>query len=269
MSNTFVPPTLASETIFHIGAFEVRNTLITAMMTLIVLTIVALLVRRKKYAMVPSGIQNVVEALIGGLFDFFAGVLGDREKAKKFFPLVATIFFFVLVSNWMGLFPGFSSIGIWEEHEGHEIFVPVLRSTFADVNMTFALALISVTACQIFGFSLLGFKGYAGKFFVNPFRDPIGCFVGLLELMSEFSKMISFSFRLFGNVFAGEVLLAVIAFLLPWWLPGTLPFYGLEIFVGFVQALVFSFLTVIFLKVATTAHAHPEHAHAEGAAHGA
>ena len=239
----FIPPTLASETIAHIGSFEVRNTLIAS---------IALLVRRRKYALVPSGIQNLAEVLIGGFFNFFDGIVGDEKKTRKFFPLVMTIFFFVIISNWMGLFPGFGSIGIWETHEGHEVFVPILRSTYADVNMTLALALISVTSIQIFGFAFLGLKKYGGKFFVNPFRDPIGCFVGFLELVSELSKMISFSFRLFGNVFAGEVLLLVISFLVPYVVP--LPFYGLELFVGFVQALVFSFLTLVFLKIATTAH---------------
>lgn len=248
----FVPPTLASETIFHIGSFEVRNTLIASVMTILVLAIVGLLVRRKKYAMVPSGIQNLMEALLGGFFDFFTNIVGDEKKTRKFFPLVITIFFYVIISNWMGLLPGFGSIGLWEIHEGHEIFVPILRSTYADVNMTFAIALISVTACQIFGFSMLGLKGYGGKYFINPLKNPVGSFVGILELMSEFSKMISFTFRLFGNIFAGEVLLLVISFLVPVIAP--LPFYGLELFVGFIQALVFSFLTLVFLKIATTSH---------------
>lgn len=248
----FVPPTLGSETIFHIGTFEVRNTLITSVMTILLLTIIGLVLRRRKYALVPGGFQNLVESVIGGLFDFFDSVVGDRQKTEKFFPIVATIFLSVIVSNWMGLLPGFGSIGIWAEHEGHTVLVPILRSTYADVNMTFALALVSVTSCQILGFAMLGFKGYGGKFFVNPFKNPIGCFVGILELFSEFSKMISFSFRLFGNVFAGEVLLLVISFLVPIIAP--LPFYGLEIFVGFIQALVFSFLTLVFLNLATTSH---------------
>ncbi|EKD63718.1 MAG: hypothetical protein ACD_51C00224G0015 [uncultured bacterium] len=248
----FVPPTLASETIFHIGSFEVRNTLITAVMTLTVFLFIGLVLKKRKYALVPGGLQNLVEAVVGSLFDFFKGVIGDEARAKKFFPLVATIFFFVIISNWMGLLPGFGSIGFWEEHEGHEMFIPIFRSTYADVNMTLALAVISVTAVQVFGISILGFKKYAHKFFVNPLKDPIGCFVGLLELMSEFSKMISFSFRLYGNVFAGEVLLLVISFLVPYIIP--LPFYGLELFVGFIQALVFSFLTTVFLTIGTTAH---------------
>lgn len=248
----FVPPTLASETIFHIGGFEVRNTLITAVMTILVWLVIGLLVRRRKYAMVPGGIQNFMEVVVEGMFNFFNGVVGDQEKTRKFFPIVATIFLFVIVSNWMGLLPGFGSIGIWEEHEGHEVLVPIFRSTYADVNMTFALALVAMTSVQVFGFAMLGFKKYAGKFFVNPLKNFVGSFIGILELMSEFSKMISFSFRLFGNIFAGEVLLLVITFLVPYIAP--LPFYGLEIFVGFIQALVFSFLTLVFLQMATTAH---------------
>lgn len=249
----FAAPTLASETIFSLGSFEVRNTLITALLTLILLLMVGLLLRRKKYALIPTGIQNLVEVVIEGLFKFFSGIVGDEKKTKKFFSIVATIFIYVLVSNWMGLFPGFGSIGLKEVHEGQEVLVPILRSTYADVNMTFALALISVTACQIFGVAMLGLRGYGGKFFVNPLKNPIGTFVGFLELISEFAKMISFSFRLFGNIFAGEVLLLVMSFLVPFIAP--LPFYGLEIFVGFIQALVFAFLTLIFLKMATASHA--------------
>jgi len=152
----------------------------------------------------------------------------------------------------MGLLPGFGSIGLHEVEEGHEVFVPIFRSTYADVNMTFALALVAMTSVQVFGFTMLGFKKYAGKFFVNPFKNFVGSFIGILELVSEFSKMISFSFRLFGNIFAGEVLLLVMSFLVPYIIP--LPFYGLELFVGFIQALVFSFLTLVFLQMATTAH---------------
>lgn len=248
----FIPPTLASETIFNIGGFDVRNTLITSLFTVLILLIAGLVLRWKKYALVPSGFQNLAETLIGGMFDFFKNIVGDEKITRKFFPLVTTIFFYVLISNWTGLLPGFGSIGIWETHEGHEVLIPLFRSTYADVNMTFALACISVTATQIFGFTMLGFKGYGKKFFVNPLKNPIGCFVGILELIAEFAKMISFTFRLFGNIFAGEVLLLVISFLVPFIAP--LPFYGLEIFVGFIQALVFAFLTLVFLKIATTAH---------------
>jgi F-type H+-transporting ATPase subunit a len=132
----------------------------------------------------------------------------------------------------------------------------------ADVNMTLAIALISVISTQLFGVAALGVLPYAGKFFVPPWRDPIGSFVGILELIAEVAKIISFSFRLFGNIFAGEVLLTVVAFLVPFVAP--IPFLGLEVFVGFIQALVFALLTAVFLKMAVTMHG----GHEQGEEHG-
>lgn len=249
----FAAPTLASETIAHIGSFELRNTLIMVWLAMIVLIVPVLILRKRGLKMIPSGLQNFTETIIEGFFGFWTQITQDPKQTKKFFPLVTTIFLFVIVSNWMGIFPGVGSIGIFEEHEGHQLFVPLFRSGFADVNFTLALAIISVVATQAFGIMSLGIFHYAGKFFINPLKDPIGCFVGILELISEFAKMISFTFRLFGNIFAGEMLLAVIGFLVPFIAP--LPFYGLEIFVGFVQALVFSLLTLVFLKMAVTSHA--------------
>jgi F-type H+-transporting ATPase subunit a len=174
-------------------------------------------------------------------------VTGDKEKTKKFFPLIATFFLFILFSNWMGILPGVGSIGIWEEGEHGRILIPLFRSTNSDINMTMALAMISVIATQIFGVSIVGFFKYFSRFI--SFKGPIDFIVGLLELVAEIAKIISFSFRLFGNIFAGEVLLMVIFFLIPLVVP--LPFLFLEIFVGFVQALVFSMLTLVFLTVAT------------------
>lgn len=295
----FTPPTLASETIAHIGSFPIRNSMIMGWLAMLVLITVALIIKKRGLKMVPRGLQNLVEVIVEGLFDFFDTVVQDRKQTMKFFPVVATIFIFVLLSNWMGILPGVGSIGFYEKEseilaaenagsevkvvevkedeaaavestdskveagavsEGEkEIFIPYFRSAYADVNMTFALALISVVLTQIYGFMSLGFFGYAGKFFKNPFKDPIGAGVGILELISEFSKMISFSFRLFGNIFAGEILLTVISFLAPYIAP--LPFYGLEIFVGFVQALVFSLLTLVFMKMAVTSHHEEAHAH--------
>lgn len=248
----FTPPTLASETVAHIGSFDLRNSMIMAWLAVLLLVGVATILKRKQLALVPRGFQNVVEFVLEGLFNFFNSVTQDRQQTKKFFPVVATIFLFVIVSNWMGILPGVGSIGYHGVHDGHEAFIPIFRSGFADVNMTLALALISVVLTQVYGIWSLGFFHYAGKFFVNPFKNPIGSFVGLLELISEFAKVISFSFRLFGNIFAGEVLLVVISFLSPFVAP--IPFYGLEIFVGFVQALVFSLLTLVFMKMAATAH---------------
>ena len=286
----FTPPTLASETIAHIGSFPIRNSMLMGWIAMAVLIIAALIFRRKSNRLIPKGFQNFVEVLIEGLFNFFDSVTQDKKQTRKFFPVVATIFLFVIVSNWMGILPGVGPIGIWEEEPAIEesvsvenientevkevvnkhagvvaeeeptlIFVPFFRSAYADVNMTLALAIISIIATQIFGKAGLGFFHYAGKFLVNPLKDPIGCFVGFLELISELAKLISFTFRLFGNIFAGEVLLVVIGFLAPFIAP--IPFYGLEIFVGFVQALVFSILTLVFFKMAVTSHS-AEHAEA-------
>ncbi|MDX9970934.1 MAG: FoF1 ATP synthase subunit a [Candidatus Gracilibacteria bacterium] len=252
MEAKFTPPTLGSETIFHLGVFEVRNTLIASFMAIFVLLVIGLILRKQKYALVPSGFQSVVEMVIGGFYDFFGNIVHGEKKLDKIFPIAMTIFLFVIVSNWMGLLPGFGSIGFFEEHHGHTVLVPFFRSTFADVNMTLALALISISSIQVLSISFLGAKTYLGKFFVNPLKNPVGTFIGLLELLSEVSKMISFSFRLYGNLFAGEVLLLVISFLVPFIAP--LPFYGLEVFVGFVQALVFSFLTIVFFSIASSEH---------------
>lgn len=287
---SFSAPTLASETIGHIGSFSIRNSMLMGWMAIALLVVGVLIFKQRGLKMVPKGFQNLVEVVVEGLFNFFTTITNDVQQTRKFFPIVATIFILVLTSNWMGILPGVGSIGFYEKEHGVEkieasvteeaehpvvevatavvneedaeeekqIFVPYFRSGFADVNMTFALAIISVIMTQFYGMRSLGFFHYAGKFFVNPLKDPIGSGVGLLELVSEFSKMISFSFRLFGNIFAGEILLMVISFLSPYLAP--IPFYGLEIFVGFVQALVFSLLTLVFMKMAVTSHHEPAHA---------
>ena len=252
-------PTLASEAIGHIGSFEIRNTMLMAWLAMGVLIVLGLLLKRTKYREIPGRFQAFMEMIVEGLFDFFDSVIGDREKTRIFFPLITTIFIFLCVANWMGIFPGVGSITIKSMHEGRLMAVPLLRSMNADVNMTLAIAVISVVMTQVFGIAALGMGPHLGKFFVAPWRDPIMSFVGILELIAEFAKMISFTFRLFGNIFAGEVLLVVISFLVPYVAP--LPFLGLEIFVGFIQALVFSLLTAVFLKMATMAHGeHSEHA---------
>lgn len=237
---------LEAEKIFHIGSFWVTNTYLTS--SLVVLGLSAFAVGfSRKIGYLPGKIQNLVETVLEGFLDFFDKIFDDREKAKKFFPFIATFFLFILLSNWLGIFPGMGTIGFYQQHNGKEILVPFFRSVNSDINMTLALAVISVLFTNIFGIATIGFFKYTGKF-IN-FKDPISFFVGVLELISEVAKVISFSFRLFGNIFAGEVLLIVMSFLLPFVAP--LPFMALEIFVGFVQALVFSMLTTVFLKIAT------------------
>ena len=246
---------LTPEIIFNIGNFPVTNTiLMTAFIAILI--IIGALIFKKKISLIPKGFQNVIEIVLEALLNLVDSVTQDRKQTKKFFPLVATIFIFVILSNWIELIPGLGTIGVEQEHHGKIILAPFIRSNSADLNVTLAIALISVSATQLVGVTTLGFKKYLGKFFVNPFRKPyvIGSFVGVLELISEFAKIISFTFRLFGNIFAGEVLLTVMLILIPYIIP--LPFLFLEIFVGFIQALVFAMLTLVFMKMASVKMAH-------------
>jgi F-type H+-transporting ATPase subunit a len=176
----------------------------------------------------------------------------DEEKGRRFFPLIMTIFLFVLVINWLGLVPGAGSIGFEHSSGEHKIFVPLLRGAAADLNTTIALALISVFLIQVYSIRYLGFKGFIGRFV--KLKGPLYFFVGILETIAEFAKIISFSFRLFGNIFAGEVLLAVM-FSLTYGIM-VMPFLVLEIFVGFIQALVFALLTLFFIKIAIMQEEH-------------
>lgn len=258
MAGTFHTPTLASETIAYVGNFPIRNSMIMGWLAMAVLIIAAVIIRRRGLKLVPTGFQNFIEVIIDGLYSFYNTITQNPKETKKFFGVVSTIFIFVMLSNWMGILPGVGSVVVRHEqvasiaeHNGPAAS-PLFRPAYADVNMTMAIAMLSIFFTQFFGIQSLGFRQYAGKFFVNPLRNPIGTFVGLLELVSEFAKIISFTFRLFGNIFAGEVLLVVISFLAPFIAP--LPFYGLELFVGFVQALVFALLTLVFMKMAVTAH---------------
>ena len=252
---------LAAEPIFSLGSFTFTNSLLVGIIVMIFLVTIAYVTKRRQLAEVPQGFQNFIEVVIEGALSFIETVTGNREQAEKFLPLTATIFFFVLLSNWFGLLPGVGTIGLYEVHEGQTVLVPFFRSASADLNATLAIALISVFGTQLFGIITLGFLKHASKY-LNfgslikhfSFQNVILFFVGILELISEIAKVVSFSFRLFGNVFAGEVLLIVMAGLVPYLAP--IPFLFLEIFVGLVQALVFSLLTLVFLTIATAEHAH-------------
>lgn len=238
---------LAAEKIFHIGSFPITNAMLTSWIGGVLLIITAIIATRKM-KLVPAGIQNIFEFAIEALYNTANSVLDDEKATKKYFPLVATLFLFIIFNNWLGLIPGVGTIGIHEA--GKAAMVPLFRSGNADLNMTLALAVTTVFSIQIFGIAAIGAFKY-GKKFLN-FSNPINFVVGILELIGELSRIISFSFRLFGNVFAGEVLLTVIAFIVPFIAP--LPFYGLELFVGFIQALVFTMLTLVFIKSAITDH---------------
>lgn len=293
----------------HIGTFygmPITNSYLTTLIVMVILVALSFMATRKM-TMVPGNAQLIAESIVGGLHEFFSAIAG--KHIKQFFPLVATLFLFILVANWVGLLPGVGTIGFKETAETKEVsavepktvaetapavakedghaavavveetheeagtsaaaegeeagahgetkFVPLFRAATADLNMTLGLALVSVLAMQYFGFRTLG--AHYGSRFIN-FKDPIMFGVGILELASDISKVVSFAFRLFGNIFAGEVLLAVLAFLIPFIVP--LPFLFMELFVGVVQALVFSMLSTAFFNVAVS---HGEEEHAEAA----
>lgn len=242
---------LSGETLFHLGPLAVTNTLLTTWIVMLFLFLGTNLILTS-YRIIPNRSQVALESLVGGLYSTFGSVLGD--KTAKFFPLLATLFIFIMASNWFGLLPGVGTIGIKhtisakETHSEKPFDVPLFRAPTADLNTTLALSLISMTMLQYWGMQALGSLSYLGKFIT--FRDPISFFVGILEFISEIGKVISFAFRLFGNIFAGEVLLVIIGSLIPVFVP--LPFIGLELFVGFIQAVVFSMLLAVFLSIATT-----------------
>ncbi|MFA6963329.1 MAG: F0F1 ATP synthase subunit A [Patescibacteria group bacterium] len=247
---------LAAEKIAHLGPIPITNSMFTSWIATLIIIVLAIVATRKM-SLIPRGIQNGAEMVVEMLQGLVNSVMGDMNQTKKYFPYLATIFLFIIFNNWLGLLPGVGSIGIHEIVHGKEILVPIFRGGNADLNTTLALALMTMTLVQFFGIFAIGIWKYGGKF-INFKEGPIGFFVGILEIIGEFSRIISFSFRLFGNIFAGEVLLAVITWLLPY--VGPIPFYGLEIFVGFIQALVFTMLAAVFIKTATEDHsAHEEH----------
>lgn len=240
---------LAAEPIAHLGSFPITNTLLASWIAVAVLLVLAFAIRRR-VAAVPSGVQNVSESVIEGALGLMDSVTGDRKMSERFFPLVMTLFLFIVTANWLGLMPLFGTVGIKEVHDGEETIIPLLRTVNSDLNVTFALAAVSVIATQVFGVLIVGGRKYSQRFF--NLKNPIFTFVGILELFSEIAKMLSFSFRLFGNVFAGEVLLTIVLFLVPYAVP--LPFMFLEIFVGFIQAFIFAMLTLVFIAMATRPH---------------
>src|SRR3989344_4102946 len=231
---------IKAETVFHIGNFAISNSLLLAVCDMVLVVIVAVIIRYKLRT-VPGRLQGFVEMIFEELLTLMDSVLGSREKSLKYFPLIASIFLFVVVSNWLGLVP----LGPITIHHA-----PLFRAPTTDLNFTIGLAIISVLAVNILGVLAIGFWKHLGKFF--NFKSPVMLFVGLLELVSEFVKIISFSFRLFGNIFAGEVLLLIIGFLLPYVVP--LPFLFLEVFVGVIQGFIFAMLTLVFIAMAVVPH---------------
>ena len=238
---------LKAEELFKVGGFGVTNSLLFTFVVCLIL-IVFSSIFKGRIRLLPGRIQGGVEMVFEWFLDLMAGTLGSKEKALRYFPLIATIFTFILVSNLLGIFPGVGSLSL-TVHEHH---IPLFRSPAADLNFTLAFAIISVVAANILGMAAVGILPHLGKFF--NFKDPIKFFIGILELVSEFAKVISLSFRLFGNVFAGEVLLTIIFSLAPYFIP--LPFLFLELFVGLIQAFLFAMLTLVSISLHTTVEEH-------------
>ncbi len=261
--------TLFAEPIFQIGNFTITNSLLNSWVMLAIVVVLSLVIKFRA-SLVPKGIQNAFEMLIEMFLDTFDSVTGSREKTMKFFPIVFSFFIFILISNWLGLLPGFGSIGKVVAEHGEHIFIPYLRGGTADLNTTLALATVGMVLSHIFGVIGIGFWNYLNKFInikvlaeipkhvlKDPmilFVSPIKFMVGLLEIVSEAAKLVSLSFRLFGNIFAGEVLLASMSAMLAWGLP--IPFMFLEVLVGAVQALIFAMLILTYLSMMTTAEEH-------------
>ncbi len=243
MSNLHI--SLAAENVLSFGPVVFTNSMLASIIGSVVVLVLFISASRAA-TLYPAGrLSQVIEAASEALLDLIEQVTHSRERALRLFPLLMTFFAFILLNNWLGLLPGMGSITIINA----EGAVPLFRGATADLNTTLALAFISVVMTHIYAIQQLGLFTHLKKYVS---LNPILLFVGMLEVVSEFSKMISFSFRLFGNIFAGEVLLVVISYLLP--ALGPLPFFGLELFVGLIQALVFTMLSLVFLEIASSAH---------------
>lgn len=269
------------------GTFlPVTNSLVMTVVVDLILVALAIFASTR-LKLLPTGFQNALELLIEGFYNFARGI--DPKNIAKFFALPATIFLFFLIANLGALIPGVGSIGICvaegakapaagAESTGEgtapaspfrglpgycgegNVVIPALRAPAADLNVTFAFSLVAMFMVEFFGFQALGL-GYLTKFF-NFKEGVLGFIVGILELISEFSRIISFAFRIFGNIFGGEVILVVMSYLFAYLLP--LPFYGFEVFVALIQAFIFAVLTLIFFSVAVIAHGgHEEEGHGE------
>ena len=230
---------LAAQRLGEFIGIPITNTLVTTWLVVGALVLSAFLFRNK-IALIPSRIQALLEMLFEFVYDYVTETLGSRVMARKFFPLLMTIFIFVLALNWFEFLPGVESI----KYHGE----PLFRGVNTDLTTPLVLAFISFFVIEITGVVTIGIYKYGSKFIVNPLKNPIGFAIGLIELIGEFVRLISLSFRLFGNILAGSVIIAVATYFAPYGAPGILSLF--EVFIGFLQAAVFSLLTLFFIKLA-------------------
>ena len=253
-------PTLAPEVVFHIGQLPVTNTMINVWLAMVIFLVIGIIIK-VNLSFRPGKFQNFFEYILELLMGYFDQVTGDRKKTLRFMPIVGSVFFFILLSNWLGLLPGTGSITV-----GHAM---LLRPANSDLNLTVAMALVAVISSHLFGLVSVGIFTHLNKFiqigtFIKSLRKgPVAILtaiielgVGLIEIISEMAKVLSLSLRLFGNIFAGEVLISVISGLVSVFVPA--PFMMLELLVGLIQASVFTMLTLVYMTVLSTAP-HEEH----------
>ena len=288
---------LAPSALGHIGALPVTNTLLTAIVVSLLLIVFAFFAGRA-LKMSPGKGQTVLELLVTYPYDFVRETLGNDKVAMRIYPIVMTIFLLTLSMNWFGLLPFVGAIGTEVESTGHAVeapaeseghaaeeyasahepapeiahaaepehhFVPFFYPGATDLNFTLMLAIVAFFTIEVLGIATLGVAKYAGKFFVNPIRNPLGAAIGVIELVTEFARLISFSFRLFGNIFAGKVLILVAMFFAPLFLP--IPILAFELVVGLIQAAIFALLTLFFTKSAIALHDDHEAHHSEVGEH--
>ena len=245
---------IKGEEILNVGGVSITNSHMLGLLGIIILVWLlfdarAVALGKKK----PNFATRLITWTFEGLYGTVRQVIPDEKWAKKVAPVAITIFFFVIAQYWMGILPIVGPITVGEG-------TPLFRPFVADLNMTFALAIVTIVAAQIYAFKYMGFKGNMGRYFINPLKDPIMAFVGILELVAEFSRLLGLSFRLFGNVLAGEVLLIMIAYLTQFISPLALqPFYLFELFIGGIQAYIFFMLTVVFISLGLSHHGDEAH----------
>lgn len=256
-----IPP-IAAEPIAHLGGLPITNALVNAWIAVAFFVIVCWFLKRRITAGAPGKFQNFVEAVVEFFLGYIDQVTHDRARSKRFLPLVGSFFVFILFSNWLGQLPGTGSITVTGLIHGEVEAIPLLRPAASDLNLTLAMALLAVITSHFLGIVAIGFFAHWNRFIalgtvvkglkkggINAVVGLIEGVVGLIEFAAEIAKVLSLSLRLFGNIFAGEVLITVLYSLLSVGLP--LPFMGLEIIVGVVQAMVFSMLALVYLTILT------------------
>lgn len=253
---------LAPSVLGHFFNVPVTSTLVTVLVVSVLLLVFAFFAG-KGLKLKARGFQVVLESLIMFPYQFVRDTLENDKLAERVFPLVMTLFLLILSVNWFGLLPIVSAIGIVGENHGEHALLPIFYPGATDLNFTLALALVAFLAIEAAGVLMLGAFTYAGKFIT--FKSPLAFVVGLIELLSELGRIITFSFRLFGNIFAGKVLILVIMFFVPLFMP--VPFLAFEVFVGFIQAAIFALLTLFFIRIAVEHHGDEDEHHSEQAIH--